>query len=121
MSVCVRPAACVCVRLDACASYSHYSITQRDFLIHSFRKTEKITKKIQDLLVAAQEGRCNDYAPAADKICYAVTDMRSLFPENPNRETIRSALALLQVIRLGDYQFRIGAATGKSLFYSRVV
>ncbi|KAL8605105.1 hypothetical protein ACOMHN_018906 [Nucella lapillus] len=44
------------------------------------RKTEKVTKKIQELLQIVQEGNHNRFAPCSERIHVAVTDMAALFP-----------------------------------------
>lgn len=60
------------------------------------KKTEKITKKIQELLQSAQEGKYESFAPCSLKIHAAVVDMASLFPKRlPKAESIRCALLLL--------------------------
>lgn len=59
------------------------------------RKTEKITRKIQELLLAAQDGREAAYGPCAEKIYLAVRDMAALFPERPNSVAICQALHAL--------------------------
>ncbi|XP_042886218.1 ARF GTPase-activating protein GIT2-like isoform X4 [Penaeus japonicus] len=45
------------------------------------RKTEVITKRIQELLISAQEGRQDSFVPCADQIHSAVLDMDSIFPK----------------------------------------
>ncbi|XP_014769566.2 ARF GTPase-activating protein GIT1 [Octopus bimaculoides] len=45
------------------------------------KKTERITRKIQELLQSAQEGKFESFAPCSDKIYSAVIDMASLFPK----------------------------------------
>ncbi|CAE1237916.1 GIT1 [Acanthosepion pharaonis] len=60
------------------------------------KKTEKITKKIQELLQSAQEEKYESFAPCSLKIHAAVVDMASLFPKRlPKAESIRCALLLL--------------------------
>uniref|UniRef100_A0A0L8HTG4 ARF GTPase-activating protein GIT1 C-terminal domain-containing protein n=1 Tax=Octopus bimaculoides TaxID=37653 RepID=A0A0L8HTG4_OCTBM len=46
------------------------------------KKTERITRKIQELLQSAQEGKFESFAPCSDKIYSAVIDMASLFPKS---------------------------------------
>ncbi|XP_041349002.1 ARF GTPase-activating protein GIT2-like [Gigantopelta aegis] len=58
-------------------------------------KTEKITKKIQELLQTAQEGNLDSYGPCSDKIYLAVTEMESIFPKNVKTDTVSAALQLL--------------------------
>ncbi|XP_045104637.1 ARF GTPase-activating protein GIT2-like isoform X3 [Portunus trituberculatus] len=45
------------------------------------KKTEVITKKIQELLISAQEGRQEAFMPCAEQIHSAVLDMDSIFPK----------------------------------------
>ncbi|KAK7066923.1 glycerophosphoinositol permease [Halocaridina rubra] len=46
------------------------------------RKTEVITKRIQELLISAQEGRHDSFVPCADQIHSAVLDMDAIFPKS---------------------------------------
>ncbi|XP_064620292.1 ARF GTPase-activating protein GIT1-like isoform X3 [Lineus longissimus] len=59
------------------------------------RKTERITKKIQELLISAQEGKHASYAVCSDKIHAAVLDMATIFPQKPKTESIKMALHYL--------------------------
>ncbi|XP_056601052.1 ARF GTPase-activating protein GIT2a isoform X7 [Triplophysa dalaica] len=59
------------------------------------RKTEQITKNIQDLLRAAQENKHDSFIPCAERIYVAVNEMAGLFPKRPRFETVRSSLRLL--------------------------
>ncbi|XP_057209808.1 ARF GTPase-activating protein GIT2a isoform X1 [Triplophysa rosa] len=59
------------------------------------RKTEQITKNIQDLLRAAQENKYDSFIPCAERIYVAVNEMAGLFPKRPRFETVRSSLRLL--------------------------
>ncbi|KAL3856784.1 hypothetical protein ACJMK2_011501 [Sinanodonta woodiana] len=58
-------------------------------------KTEKITKKIQELLVLAQEGKHVCYGPCSEKIHAAVLEMAALFPQKIHSESVKYALHLL--------------------------
>lgn len=40
-----------------------------------------ITKRIQELLISAQEGRHESFMPCADQIHSAVLDMDAIFPK----------------------------------------
>ncbi|XP_047141674.1 ARF GTPase-activating protein GIT1 isoform X2 [Hydra vulgaris] len=57
--------------------------------------TEQITKKIQELLLAAQNGRSSRYVPCSSNISAAVNDMANLFPKHPSAESVRMALRLM--------------------------
>ncbi|XP_066921921.1 ARF GTPase-activating protein GIT2-like isoform X2 [Clytia hemisphaerica] len=57
--------------------------------------TEQITKKIQELLQAAQGGQNSKYVECSSNISAAVTDMANLFPESPPSENVRMALRLM--------------------------
>ncbi|XP_076007275.1 ARF GTPase-activating protein GIT2a isoform X1 [Genypterus blacodes] len=59
------------------------------------RKTEQITKNIQELLRAAQENKHDSFIPCSERIHVAVTEMAALFPKRPRSETVRSSLRLL--------------------------
>ncbi|XP_065106823.2 ARF GTPase-activating protein GIT2a isoform X2 [Paramisgurnus dabryanus] len=59
------------------------------------RKTEQITKNIQELLRAAQENKYESFVPCAERIHVAVNEMAALFPKRPRFETVRSSLRLL--------------------------
>ncbi|XP_055367650.1 ARF GTPase-activating protein GIT2a isoform X6 [Betta splendens] len=59
------------------------------------RKTEQITKNIQDLLRAAQENKHDSFIPCSERIHVAVTEMAALFPKKPRSETVRGSLRLL--------------------------
>ncbi|XP_063051112.1 ARF GTPase-activating protein GIT2a isoform X3 [Engraulis encrasicolus] len=59
------------------------------------RKTEQITKNIQELLRAAQENKHDSFVPCSERIHVAVTEMAALFPKKPRSETVRAALRLL--------------------------
>ncbi|XP_037114156.1 ARF GTPase-activating protein GIT2a isoform X7 [Syngnathus acus] len=59
------------------------------------RKTEQITKNIQELLRAAQDNKHESFIPCSERIHVAVTEMAALFPKPPRSETVRSSLRLL--------------------------
>ncbi|XP_008847216.1 ARF GTPase-activating protein GIT2 isoform X10 [Nannospalax galili] len=59
------------------------------------RKTEQITKNIQELLRAAQENKHDSYTPCSERIHVAVTEMATLFPKKPKSDTVRTSLRLL--------------------------
>uniref|UniRef100_A0A8C9R0Q5 G protein-coupled receptor kinase interacting ArfGAP 2b n=1 Tax=Scleropages formosus TaxID=113540 RepID=A0A8C9R0Q5_SCLFO len=59
------------------------------------RKTEQITKNIQELLRAAQENKHESFVPCSERIHVAVTEMAALFPKKPRSETVRGSLRLL--------------------------
>ncbi|XP_040011138.1 ARF GTPase-activating protein GIT2a isoform X2 [Xiphias gladius] len=59
------------------------------------RKTEQITKNIQELLRAAQENKHDSFMPCSERIHVAVTEMAALFPKRPRSETVRGSLRLL--------------------------
>ncbi|XP_054467389.1 ARF GTPase-activating protein GIT2a isoform X6 [Anoplopoma fimbria] len=63
------------------------------------RKTEQITKNIQELLRAAQENKHDSFIPCSERIHVAVTEMAALFPkvwkQKPRSETVRGSLRLL--------------------------
>ncbi|XP_046562539.1 ARF GTPase-activating protein GIT2-like [Haliotis rubra] len=59
------------------------------------KKTEKITKKIQELLLTAQANNSECYGPCSEKIYSAVVDMAELFPQPVRPDTVNAALQLL--------------------------
>uniref|UniRef100_A0A8D0E701 GIT ArfGAP 2 n=1 Tax=Salvator merianae TaxID=96440 RepID=A0A8D0E701_SALMN len=59
------------------------------------RRTEQITKNIQELLRAAQENKHDSYIPCSERIHVAVTEMAALFPKKPKSELVRTSLRLL--------------------------
>ncbi|XP_068559437.1 ARF GTPase-activating protein GIT2a isoform X6 [Cebidichthys violaceus] len=63
------------------------------------RKTEQITKNIQELLRAAQENKHDSFIPCSERIHVAVIEMAALFPkvwkQKPRSETVRGSLRLL--------------------------
>ncbi|PVD31653.1 hypothetical protein C0Q70_07071 [Pomacea canaliculata] len=74
------------------------------------KKTEKVTKKIQELLQtaqqlqSAQEGNHNSFAPCSERIYVAVTDMAALFPKRIESRRVQEALNQLttSALRLRD-------------------
>uniref|UniRef100_A0A8C5AJQ3 G protein-coupled receptor kinase interacting ArfGAP 2a n=1 Tax=Gadus morhua TaxID=8049 RepID=A0A8C5AJQ3_GADMO len=59
------------------------------------RKTEQITKNIQELLRAAQDNKHHSFVPCSERIHVAVTEMAALFPKKPRSEIVRGPLRLL--------------------------
>lgn len=59
------------------------------------RKTEQITKNIQELLRAAQESKHESFIPCSERIHVAVKEMAALFPKKPRSEMVRGSLRLL--------------------------
>ncbi|XP_062038560.1 ARF GTPase-activating protein GIT2 isoform X4 [Lepus europaeus] len=59
------------------------------------RKTEQITKNIQELLRAAQENKHDSYVPCSERIHIAVTEMAALFPKKPRSDMVKTSLRLL--------------------------
>ncbi|XP_076339880.1 ARF GTPase-activating protein GIT2-like isoform X2 [Tachypleus tridentatus] len=59
------------------------------------RKTEQITKKIQELLISAQEKKHENFIPCSEKIVKAVTEIASVFPQGIQEDHIRSILKQL--------------------------
>ncbi|OCT98175.1 hypothetical protein XELAEV_18010405mg [Xenopus laevis] len=59
------------------------------------RKTEQITKNIQELLRAAQENKHDSYIPCSERIHVAVIEMAALFPKKPKSDMVRTSLRLL--------------------------
>ncbi|XP_012942897.1 ARF GTPase-activating protein GIT2 isoform X3 [Aplysia californica] len=59
------------------------------------KKTEKVTKKIQELLVSAQEGKHNSFESCSERIFTAVSEMASLFPDETGSERLQDARVVL--------------------------
>ncbi|XP_059921443.1 ARF GTPase-activating protein GIT2a isoform X9 [Gadus macrocephalus] len=59
------------------------------------RKTEQITKNIQELLRAAQDNKHHSFVPCSERIHVAVTEMAALFSKKPRSEIVRGPLRLL--------------------------
>ncbi|XP_015671284.1 ARF GTPase-activating protein GIT2 isoform X1 [Protobothrops mucrosquamatus] len=74
------------------------------------RKTEQITKNIQELLRAAQESKHESYVPCSERIHLAVTEMAALFPKKPPSELVRTPLRLLT-----SSAFRLHSECAKAL------
>ncbi|KAM3826161.1 ARF GTPase-activating protein GIT2 isoform 2-T2 [Vipera latastei] len=74
------------------------------------RKTEQITKNIQELLRAAQESKHESYVPCSERIHLAVTEMAALFPKKPPTELVRTPLRLLT-----SSAFRLHSECAKAL------
>ncbi|TFK14006.1 ATPase family AAA domain-containing protein 3-like [Platysternon megacephalum] len=69
------------------------------------RKTEQITKNIQELLRAAQENKHDSYIPCSERIHVAVTEMAALFPKVSRFISSAMAMFLLSIsliLRLCD-------------------
>ncbi|KAI0238320.1 ARF GTPase-activating protein GIT2 [Lamellibrachia satsuma] len=60
------------------------------------QKTENITKRIQELLLSAQDGKDESYQRCSEKIFAAVRDMTALFPQTVSVERVQEALIQLQ-------------------------
>uniref|UniRef100_A0AAR2IIA9 Arf-GAP domain-containing protein n=1 Tax=Pygocentrus nattereri TaxID=42514 RepID=A0AAR2IIA9_PYGNA len=60
------------------------------------RKTEQITKNIQELLKAAQDSQQDSFVSCAERIHMAVSDMLALFPKKPRSERVRGSLRSLK-------------------------
>lgn len=71
---------------------SHASLPTQEEVI---RKTEVITKRIQELLISAQEGRQDSFVPCADQIHSAVLDMDAIFPKSRCSSGVQGGLRQL--------------------------
>ncbi|XP_069788844.1 ARF GTPase-activating protein GIT2a isoform X4 [Narcine bancroftii] len=75
------------------------SKTESDSMLPStedvIRKTEQITKNIQELLRAAQENKHDSFMPCSERIHVAVAEMAALFPKKPRSEMVQASLSLL--------------------------
>ncbi|XP_050728595.1 ARF GTPase-activating protein GIT2-like isoform X2 [Eriocheir sinensis] len=71
---------------------SSYGIPTQEEVV---KKTEVITKKIQELLISAQEGRQEAFMPCAEQIHAAVLDMDSIFPKGRCPSGVQGALRQL--------------------------
>ncbi|KAG8233086.1 hypothetical protein J437_LFUL013086 [Ladona fulva] len=60
------------------------------------KKTEHVTKRIQELWSSMQEERQEAFVPCADGVKNAVTELTSIFPKNPLDKQIRLVLKQLQ-------------------------
>ncbi|XP_066589482.1 ARF GTPase-activating protein GIT1 [Prorops nasuta] len=60
------------------------------------RRTEQVTKRIQELWMAMQDPSHREaFVPCAKKIRIAVAELTSIFPQSPTEENIKSALRQL--------------------------
>ncbi|XP_059154314.1 ARF GTPase-activating protein GIT2-like isoform X2 [Physella acuta] len=59
------------------------------------RKTDKVTKKIQELLVSAQEGQHRSFESCSERIYSAVSEMASLFPAETGSQRLQEARQVL--------------------------
>lgn len=59
------------------------------------RRTEAITRCIQELLVSAKDDKFDGFIPCSERIVRAVTDMVLLFPEEPGDSAISASLSSL--------------------------
>ncbi|CAL1537699.1 unnamed protein product [Lymnaea stagnalis] len=68
------------------------------------KKTEKVTKKIQELLLSAQEGQHRSFESCSERIYSAVSEMASLFPDETGSERLQDARVVLvqSAMRLRD-------------------
>jgi len=59
------------------------------------RRTEAITRCIQELLISAKDEKFESFIPCSERIVRAVTDMVLLFPEDPGQSAISASLSSL--------------------------
>lgn len=59
------------------------------------RRTEAITRCIQELLISAKDEKFDSFIPCSERIVRAVTDMVLLFPEEPGHSAISANLSAL--------------------------
>jgi len=59
------------------------------------RRTEAITRCIQELLISAKDEKFDSFIPCSERIVRAVTDMVLLFPEEPGHSAVSSSLSSL--------------------------
>lgn len=59
------------------------------------RRTEAITRCIQELLISAKDEKFDSFIPCSERIVRAVTDMVLLFPEEPGHSAISANLSSL--------------------------
>ncbi len=59
------------------------------------RRTESITRCIQELLISAKDERFDAFIPCSERIVRAVTDMVVLFPEEPLDSGVSASLSAL--------------------------
>ncbi|XP_064080865.1 ARF GTPase-activating protein GIT2-like isoform X2 [Macrobrachium nipponense] len=70
----------------------HQSLPSQEEVV---RKTEVITKRIQELLISAQEGRQDSFVPCAEQIHSAVLDMDAIFPKDRCSSGVQGGLRQL--------------------------
>jgi len=59
------------------------------------RRTEAITRCIQELLISAKDEKFDSFIPCSERIVRAVTDMVLLFPEEPGHSAVSASLSAL--------------------------
>eukprot|EP00090_Calanus_glacialis_P047134 TRINITY_DN9590_c0_g1_i1.p1 TRINITY_DN9590_c0_g1~~TRINITY_DN9590_c0_g1_i1.p1 ORF type:complete len:793 (-),score=277.42 TRINITY_DN9590_c0_g1_i1:161-2539(-) len=59
------------------------------------RRTEAITRCIQELLISAKDEQFDSFIPCSERIVRAVTDMVLLFPEEPGHSAVSASLSSL--------------------------
>jgi len=59
------------------------------------RRTEAITRCIQELLISAKDEKFDSFIPCSERIVRAVTDMVLLFPEEPGHSAVSASLSSL--------------------------
>jgi len=59
------------------------------------RRTEAITRCIQELLISAKDEKFDSFIPCSERIVRAVTDMVLLFPEEPGHSAVSVSLSSL--------------------------
>ena len=59
------------------------------------RRTEAITRCIQELLISAKDEKFDSFIPCSERIVRAVTDMVLLFPEEPGHSAVSGSLSSL--------------------------
>jgi len=59
------------------------------------RRTEAITRCIQELLISAKDEKFDSFIPCSERIVRAVTDMVLLFPEEPAHSAVSASLSSL--------------------------
>ncbi|XP_046840388.1 ARF GTPase-activating protein GIT2-like [Xenia sp. Carnegie-2017] len=81
----------IMIEADSLINLSQPRLTKEEVVLC----TEQITKRIQELLLAAQAGKHNSFIPCSNNILFAVKNMTSLFPENPPMIAVQAALDLM--------------------------
>merc|ERR1711971_926572 len=59
------------------------------------RRTEAITRCIQELLISAKDEKFDSFIPCSERIVRAATDMVLLFPEEPGHSAVSASLSSL--------------------------